>query len=601
MSDVTPSTDAGRLRFEMRELLGAGSFGEVYLATMASTGGIRQDVAVKILNPDLDPRSQPIERLRDEGRILGALNHPVILQVRDLVVLKGRVGLVTEYVPGADLAGVLDVGGPLPARAALQIAGHVADALDAAWHAKASDGAPLRLVHRDIKPANVRVTPHGTVKLLDFGIAKAQSPERETATTHTVLIGSLPYMAPEVVHMDVEEAHMARDVFGLGCTLFELVTNELWFRDLKRAELRRCTARPERYEAWRVERLAALPADLPEPVRALLEQMLAYDPASRPTARQVADRAHELAEDMAGPALRRWAREFPWPEEEGAAGVWTGRRVAETTLMTADHGGLVDLDEEPSLGGGESHAASLSDVLDAPPAPRLVPPGPVEVRFPARTPEPVPAPGGVATSPPPPPPGRAVLPRDVDGAPAPERVGPSPSLVVAVAIVLGVAALGLGAVAWNGASHDVAAPASDTPPTPAEAVSIEPLRPPEVVPEPTEPAPPASEPAPASADVPRSEAARSTPPAGWRPAPATATAPVPVVRGVLEVAHPPDVAVQLRRDGVVEQPGVVSAGRWEVWADFGAGLKHAVDVDVPEGGAAKVKCSRTAVGCEVRR
>lgn len=68
MTTSAPGNDPARLRFEMRQLLGSGSFGEVYLANMSSAGGIRQEVAVKILAQDLDPRSQPVERLRDEGR-----------------------------------------------------------------------------------------------------------------------------------------------------------------------------------------------------------------------------------------------------------------------------------------------------------------------------------------------------------------------------------------------------------------------------------------------------------------------------------------------------------------------------------------------------
>ncbi|MCB9682373.1 MAG: serine/threonine protein kinase [Alphaproteobacteria bacterium] len=603
----------------MRELLGAGSFGEVYLATMASTGGIRQEVAVKILAQDLDPRSQPVERLRDEGRILGALNHPVILQVRDLVVLKGRIGLVTEYVPGADLQYVLEHAVSLDARVAMLITGHVGDALDAAFHAVASDGQALHLVHRDIKPANLRVTPHGTVKLLDFGIAKAQQPERETATSHLVLMGSLPYMAPEVVHMDTEEADMARDVYALGCTLFEMLTGELFFLGLKRKDVRQRTSRPERYADYKAERLAILPSTLPPPVIALVDAMLAYAPAERPTARQVADRAHEIADELDGPSLRRWAHGFPWPPVTGRTGAWSGKRVTETTFLT--HGAA--LDDEAWVGDDpldaplprprpddDAHDATAAELFDEPepepePDPALL--GPLSTAPPDE--DTLATRSGFA---------RAGFDLGERGTDVGERVdGRRSGWFAVIGVVTGVLSLGLWLVVLRGdaASTDVAPP-DPTPPLPVEAPASVPPAPPTPVevPEAAPVAPPAAEvapdPVPAPAVKPavkpaakaRPERAAATPaptpePAVVAPA-AVEPAPAKVAYGTVRIVRKGDFPVELRSDGRTSKGGRVTAGTWEVWADFGAGLKRQVAVSVGANETVTVQCRQILAFCE---
>ena len=185
MSEPAPE----KRQFHIQSCLGRGGFGEVYRATMISAGGVRSDVAVKVLHKDLDPRSQSVERLRDEARLLGILNHPNILKVSDLVLLQDRVALVTEYVEGADLDQCIETqDDPIPLRPLLEALGRVAEALYAAHTTAGPDGAPLHLVHRDIKPSNIRLSKHGTVKLLDFGIAKARDEGREAKTQTLSLI-----------------------------------------------------------------------------------------------------------------------------------------------------------------------------------------------------------------------------------------------------------------------------------------------------------------------------------------------------------------------------------------------------------------------------
>ncbi|MCB9693558.1 MAG: serine/threonine protein kinase [Alphaproteobacteria bacterium] len=211
--------EAGR-RFDFKRCLGAGGFGEVYLASMTSASGVETEVAVKMLHEGLDPRSQAVQRLRDEGRLLGTLNHPSVLKVHDLVLLDGRVALVMEYVPGLDLEQCVELAQPIGLRAGLEVIGRVADALHIAYTSDGPDGQPLRLVHRDIKPPNVRIGQHGEVKVLDFGIAKAADARREAKTQTSVMIGSPWYMAPE--RFDGKNDGAPADVYALGCSLYEV-------------------------------------------------------------------------------------------------------------------------------------------------------------------------------------------------------------------------------------------------------------------------------------------------------------------------------------------------------------------------------------------
>lgn len=268
--------NAGR-RFELILELGTGAFGTVYLAEMVSQGSFRKRVALKVLNPQWEGASDAARRLRDEARVLGRLRHRNVVQVDDLVRLGGRWGVVMEHVPGADIERVAlalhTAGVQFPAAAALEMAAAVASALDAAWNGRVDDSAPLRVIHRDIKPSNIRLTPEGDIKVLDFGIARADFDERE-AKTEQVRYGSVGYMAPERLLGEPEV--IEGDVYALGCVLFEVLAG----RALGRAELA-----PERQER-QVADACALVLEQRGPALAdavaLLERMLRYEPAERP-------------------------------------------------------------------------------------------------------------------------------------------------------------------------------------------------------------------------------------------------------------------------------------------------------------------------------
>ncbi len=150
--------------YKILSALGAGGMGEVYRATDTK---LKRDVAVKVLPSALASDPDRLARFQREAEVLASLNHPHIAHIYGLEDADGVKALVMELVEGVTLADRIAQGG-LPLDEALPIARQIAEALEAA-HAQG-------IIHRDLKPANVKVRPDGTVKVLDFGLAKAMDP-----------------------------------------------------------------------------------------------------------------------------------------------------------------------------------------------------------------------------------------------------------------------------------------------------------------------------------------------------------------------------------------------------------------------------------------
>lgn len=209
--------------YRMGALIGRGGMGEVY---RAKDPRLDRDVALKFLPPPYTDAPDALERFRREARAVSALNHPHICTLYDVGEHDGQPFLVMELVEGESLKQRLARGALTPGEA-LSIGSQVCAALEAA-HAKG-------IVHRDIKPANILLTPGGTVKILDFGLAKLRStpqpaPEPTLATpssgpesTITVLgrvLGTASYMSPEQARG--EDVDARSDLFSLGVVLYHL-------------------------------------------------------------------------------------------------------------------------------------------------------------------------------------------------------------------------------------------------------------------------------------------------------------------------------------------------------------------------------------------
>lgn len=462
-----------RRRFHLVRRLGSGTFGTVYLAELESAGGFRKEVAIKVLNPEMEGVAEAGRRLRDEARVLGRLRHRNIVRVDDLVRLDGRWALVMEYVPGADLEVLLGKsGGGLPVAAALEIVAEVAAALEAAWNGTPGASSAPRVLHRDIKPSNLRLTASGELKVLDFGIARAEQAERESRTGHHRL-GSLWYMGPERLlgGQDGPEG----DVYALGCVLVELITGQPVGHTSIDPALH------ERTVGAALERLAgALAARDPalqEPVLELARRCLAHAAADRPFADEFMRRARELALDASGLDMASYAAGHVPHGEDG--------EPARGTLIEATSDGSTSPPRAPSSSSGSdtfalptgSTLAVSDDDLEAELAPvRLAP-----------TPAPKsPGPG-------------TLVPRS-DTLPPEVATGPGPWPWVALTVALGV--LGIWFVVGRLRSEEGQAPTAAVAldPAPSAAPALDPALDPGPAPDPAvglTAASPPSEPPPA--------------------------------------------------------------------------------------------------------
>jgi serine/threonine protein kinase len=201
-------------RIELVETLGQGGMGAVYLAEVHQ-GELVQRLALKVLAVDVAGDAEVAARQRDEARLLAQLNHENIVKVVELLLIDGKPAVLMEYVEGVDAAAILS-SAPFTPRAALEAVASTAGALHAAYDTvSATTGRPLCAIHRDIKPSNLFVSVNGGLKVLDFGIARADM-SREGKTQTAMLIGTFRYMAPE--QWLASEVTPKVDVYALGAS-----------------------------------------------------------------------------------------------------------------------------------------------------------------------------------------------------------------------------------------------------------------------------------------------------------------------------------------------------------------------------------------------
>jgi serine/threonine-protein kinase len=268
---IGPGTRLGP--YEVTGQIGAGGMGEVYRARDTK---LARDVAIKVLPGPFVADVERAARFEREARTLAALNHPNIGGIYGLEESNGAMALILELVEGPTLADRV-AQSALPVDDALAIARQIAEALEAAHD--------HGIVHRDLKPANIKLRPDGTVKVLDFGLAKAfdASPAPASslslsptitspATQLGVILGTAPYMAPEQARG--KPVDKRADMWAFGCVLFEMLTGRRTFDGQDVTDTIAAIVRGE--PDW-----TSLPGGTPPQIRRLLKRCLAKDPKQR--------------------------------------------------------------------------------------------------------------------------------------------------------------------------------------------------------------------------------------------------------------------------------------------------------------------------------
>ena len=269
---LTPGTRLGA--YEVTAQIGEGGMGQVYRATDTR---LKRQVAIKILPPSLAADPDRLARFQREAEVLASLNHPNIAGIYGLEESGGMTALVMELVEGDDLSQRL-ARGAIPVDEALPIARQIADAVEAAHE--------QGIIHRDLKPANIKVRPDGTVKVLDFGLAKALEPagnasadltNSPTITTPAMtqvgmILGTAAYMSPE--QAKGRPADKRSDVWAFGCVLFEMLTGRRAFAGDDVSET--LAAILMREPDW-----TALPSGIPQHIATVVQRCLQKDRKAR--------------------------------------------------------------------------------------------------------------------------------------------------------------------------------------------------------------------------------------------------------------------------------------------------------------------------------
>jgi serine/threonine protein kinase/dipeptidyl aminopeptidase/acylaminoacyl peptidase len=318
------------LHYLLIEKIGEGGMGVVWKATDTT---LDREVAIKVLPDEFATEADRLARFEREAKLLASLNHPTLATVFGVHDAEGTRFLAMELVPGEDLAQRLQRG-RLPIDEVTGIARQITEALEAA-HERG-------VVHRDLKPANIRITADGSVKILDFGLAKAVVPEAppdadpslsptltSTGTVAGVILGTAAYMSPEQARgLPVDQRS---DIWSFACVVWECLTGQMLFGRTTVSDSIGAILHNE--PDWNL-----LPSETPEAVRRLLRRCLAKDARNR--LHNIADARIELEElgaaadagtDIALPAGSRSLRSYKW-----ATGVLAVALFAVSAVIVAN-------------------------------------------------------------------------------------------------------------------------------------------------------------------------------------------------------------------------------------------------------------------------
>jgi serine/threonine-protein kinase len=365
---ATPVTfAAGKVlgRYELLAPIARGGMAEVWAARLHGSRGFQRVVAVKTIVAGMMDEAGSEQMLLDEAALASRIQHPNVTATLDLGEQDGVLFLVMEWVDGEPLTVLMEVArrghAPIPLPIAVNLIGQACQGLHAAHELRDDGGAPLGLVHRDISPHNVLVTHTGTVKLVDFGIAKATNLV-SSRTEAGAVKGKFAYMAPEQVRG--ESVDRRADVFAVGILLYLLTTG-----------------RHPHKQGTPAETLHRVLWDEPVPPSKLIED---YPPeleriVLKALSKSIGDRFSDARELFEALAQAEPGAFQPGFESEVASYLESvlGDRSAESKARLRTAQQTIDASKEPTVRGNESNPASVASlralVVDAgaPDAPEL--------------------------------------------------------------------------------------------------------------------------------------------------------------------------------------------------------------------------------------
>ncbi len=350
-------------KYRLLDRIAIGGMAEIFKAKTIGVGGFERLVAIKRLHRHLSDDEELAQTLADEARIAVQLTHASIGQVFDLGCINGQYFMVMEYIDGLDFHGILrrmrEQDRTIPIPITLYAVEQMLGALDYAHNRLGEDGLPLNIVHRDVSPQNLMLNLRGEVKLVDFGIARAQS--RVMHTQAGVIKGKFFYMAPEQAYGSKLDART--DIFSAGMVLYELLTNRPAYDEAGDLALlkkvRAVDFAPP--SSWR--------RDLDPQLEALIMRALHREPAQRySSAREFQFALSQYIQQRFGQVSPYDAAEFikgvmePETQQELSAQALLQRseyRAEDSVIFDAT--GLALTDPGRRTGAAESHTELLSN------------------------------------------------------------------------------------------------------------------------------------------------------------------------------------------------------------------------------------------------
>jgi eukaryotic-like serine/threonine-protein kinase len=358
-------------RYKLMRLLGEGGMAKVYLAVLSGPMGFEKEVALKKIDARLTQDDRFVKALINEARLGGQLRHKNIVEVYEFNQVGEDYYLAMEYVNGWTLDAVVrncrNANKPIPPGVVLQLAIDICRGLEYAHTLTTKDGAPMNLVHRDLKPGNVILSKGGDAKIMDFGIAKADSNLYKT-TAADITKGTPIYMSPEQVTGSSKLSGRS-DIFSMGSILHEILCLDVIFHGDNLLAIMHKVLQADIREA-----LANVEERMPG-----LEAILAKAMSKKPEERY--DGGGSMAKDLqalldsqgSGPTVHEWLQDYmTWAPEQSVPGQPTGSGQPRGTES------LPDMYDPPDSQLGEFTRAFFAqgENIAKKSAPKLTPTGP---------------------------------------------------------------------------------------------------------------------------------------------------------------------------------------------------------------------------------